>query len=42
MEYLPTLTPEVIQNNPNVCKYSIHGSLGNHQKRSHANLKLAR
>ena len=28
MEYLPTLTPKVIQNNPNVGKYSIHGSLG--------------
>ena len=30
MEYLPTLTPKVIQNNPNVGKYSIHGSLGIH------------
>ena len=28
LEYLPTLTPKVIQNNPNVGKYSIHGSLG--------------
>ena len=28
MEYLPALTPKVIQNNPNVGKYSIHGSLG--------------
>ena len=28
MEYLPTLTPKVIKNNPNVGKYSIHGSLG--------------
>ena len=28
MEYLPTLTPKVIQNNPNVGKYSIHGSYG--------------
>ena len=29
MVYLPTLAPKVIQNNPNVGKYSIHGSLGN-------------
>ena len=28
LEYLPTLSPKVIQNNPNVGKYSIHGSLG--------------
>ena len=28
MEYLPTLTPKVISNNPNVGKYTIHGSLG--------------
>ena len=28
MEYLPTLTPKVIKNNPNVGKYSIHGSYG--------------
>jgi hypothetical protein len=30
MEYLSTLTPKVIYNNPNVGKYSIHGSLGIH------------
>ena len=30
MEYLPTLTPKVIfLHNPNVGKYSIHGSYGN-------------
>ena len=28
MGYLPTLTPKVIKNIPNVGKYSIHGSLG--------------
>ena len=28
MKYLPTLTPKVIQNDPNVGKYSIHGSSG--------------
>ena len=28
MEHLPTLTPKVFKNNPNVGKYSIHGSLG--------------
>ena len=28
MENLPTLTPKVIQNHPNVGKYSIHGSYG--------------
>ena len=33
MEYLPTLTPKVIKNNPNVGKYSIHGSLGRGMER---------
>ena len=35
MEYLPTLTPKVIQNNPNVGKYFIHGSLGKLLPESH-------